>query len=68
MTNPLGPGMRVNNFCAGAFGRDSYGEKLIIAAGTWNGKNWAVAEDESIGLVFAESFEDFDAKRWLVSE
>ena len=34
-------GQTLNGFCAGAFGRDSYDEKIVLA----NGVDWIVVRD-----------------------
>lgn len=62
----FGPGVKLYGFCNGYFGRDSYGEKLIVASGTWNGENYIVAKEESnTGLSFASGFDLETAEEWL---
>jgi len=43
---PIDAGTRLYGFCGGEFGRDSYGEKIVVASGSWNGIGWVVAEED----------------------
>lgn len=43
MTAPLRVGDLLYGFCAGAFGRDSYGERRVEAIGS----DWVVARNDS---------------------
>lgn len=36
-----------SGYCNGYFGRDSYGEKLILATGFINGKRWITVKEDS---------------------
>lgn len=60
--NPLRPGMGVNGFCAGAFGRDSYENRIVEATGP----DWIVTRDENGEAEFVSgddlflAFEDRD--------
>lgn len=60
----LSPGTRIYGFCNGYFGRDSYGDKIIIASGIWNGKPWIVAEEYKEQLQFATGFDIETAIKW----
>jgi len=71
MMSPLSPGMRLHGHCGGAFGRDGYGEKLVVASGVWNSRVWVVAEIRSgstpwLGLASGVTIED--AASWLVPD
>lgn len=56
-------------FCNGYFGRDSYGEKRVVAKGTERGKNWVVVFEEYEGhLLFGEGFSDKDIEGWLTDD
>ena len=57
-------GKKLYGYCNGYFGRDSYGEKTIIAAGSWDGELWVVVK-EHWGLNFANGFDKEDLARWL---
>jgi len=39
------PGEVFEGYCGGEFGRDSYGEKRVVAAGQYNGNVWIVVEE-----------------------
>lgn len=55
-------------FCNGYFGRDSYGNKRVVAKGNERGVNWIVAYDEWEGhLSFGSGFDDEDIERWLAA-
>lgn len=43
------PGDRIMGFCGGMFGRDSYGEKTVVAVG----RDWIVAREEDGTVVLA---------------
>lgn len=52
-------------FCSGYFGRDSYGQKRVVARGNERGHNWMVVWDEwSGGLLFAKGFSIQEAVSW----
>lgn len=56
-------------FCNGYFGRDSYGDKSVVAKGNERGHNWIVAWDEWEGqLLFAEGFSEDDALNWTTDD
>ena len=63
----LTPGTTLYGFCNGFFGRDSYGKKVIVAAGKHDGVNWVVAHDGD-RLLFAKDFDMADTRAWLVEE
>lgn len=59
-------GIKIYGFCGGAFGRDSYDDKIIIASG----ENWIVAKNEKGQNEFA-SFDDIEymeeeIKEWSI--
>lgn len=56
-------GIRIYGYCDGYFGRDSYGEKVIIASG----EDWVVANDWLNNNEFA-SFEDSDDMEELIQD
>lgn len=70
MMSPLSPGTRLHGYCGGAFGRDGYGEKLVIASGVWDGRVWAVVEMPSspAWLGFTSGVTVEDAASWLVPD
>lgn len=41
----VGPGDKLYGYCNGYFGRDSYGDKLVIACGTWGDNTWIVVSE-----------------------
>ena len=41
LANALRVGMVVSGFCGGAFGRDSFGDKLCVGLGEDRGEPWA---------------------------
>lgn len=52
-------------YCNGYFGRDSYGNKRVIAKGTERGSNWMVVYDEWEGrLLFGSGFSHEDVESW----
>ena len=51
---PVEPGDRLYGFCGGAFGRDTYGEKIVLAVG----KDWVVAHENGRPIFAAVSPED----------
>lgn len=65
--NELYPGTTLYGYCNGYFGRDSYGEKRVIASGTYNKQNWVVVEERGY-LNFASGFDDEDVKNWMTEE
>lgn len=71
MMSPLSPGMRLHGFCGGAFGRDGYGEKVVVASGVWNGRVWVVAEIPTYPgpwLGLASGVTVTDAESWLIPD
>jgi hypothetical protein len=46
---PLRVGQTLRGFCGGAFGRESYGDKIIEAIGG----DWVVAREDNGDVVFA---------------
>ncbi|CAN5420982.1 hypothetical protein BH09ACT9_BH09ACT9_00240 [soil metagenome] len=67
MTELSSPGTRLFGYCNGYFGRDSYGEKIIIATGIWRGKVWIVA-DESGHVVTATDVPASLPNEWAEAE
>ncbi len=66
MLDGLGPGVKIYGYCNGYFGRDSYGEKTIVASGSWNNENYIVAKEEGFErLSFASGFDIETAHEWL---
>ena len=51
---PVEPGDRLYGFCGGAFGRDSYAEKVVVAVG----KDWVVAREDGRPIFAAVSPEE----------
>ena len=64
----LATGQKLYGFCNGYFGRDSYGDKTVLASGVSNGRVWAVAEDEYRGVVLATEFNPDLVIGWLQPE
>lgn len=54
MTERIEPGDTLYGFCAGRFGRDSYGEKVVVATG----RDWVVAREDGMP-VFANCSPEF---------
>lgn len=54
--NELAPGATLYGFCSGIFGRDSYADKVVIAAGT----GWLVAKDVSTNSFVLAQGDDVD--------
>lgn len=61
-------GTRIYGFCNGYFGRDSHGDKQIVAAGSWSGDLWAVAVEAGGEFVLATGFTAVLAKEWATPE
>lgn len=63
----MSPGTTLHGYCNGYFGRDSYGEKIVIACGEFNGDLWVVAQ-EGDDLVFASGFPQEVVSEWITPE
>ncbi|QDP45487.1 hypothetical protein SEA_FUZZBUSTER_3 [Microbacterium phage FuzzBuster] len=57
------PGDTLDGFCRGAFGRDSYGAKTVIAAGVRGESIWIVV-DEAGHLLLAQDVTADDIEGW----
>lgn len=71
MALELNPGTVLYGFCNGYFGRDSYGEKTVIASGTWGDTNWVVVTTREFRqnvLLMATGFDTSDLERWKIPE
>ncbi len=67
--NKINIGDTLYGFCNGYFGRDSYGDKRVVAKGNERGRNWIVALDEFEGrLLFAEGFSKDEALNWTTDD
>lgn len=77
MIGRVSPGTKLYGYCNGYFGRDSYGEKTVIALGVYNDNNWAVAEEKYFDMrtdefkthiVYATGFDIEEIEAWTVEE
>lgn len=70
MALELSPGTKLYGFCNGYFGRDSYGEKTVIASGTWDDVNWVVVTTREFRqnvMLMATGFDESDIERWKIN-
>lgn len=63
----IGVGTILYGFCNGYFGRDSYGDKRIVAMGKYDGDRWVVVSEDG-HLFFAEGFSKKQLESWTAEE
>ncbi|UDL16336.1 hypothetical protein SEA_ZOOMAN_52 [Microbacterium phage Zooman] len=64
----LRPGTKLYGYCNGYFGRDSYGDKTVLASGEASGKVWVVVDDEYFGPILGSDFNPDLVIGWIQPE
>jgi hypothetical protein len=65
----VGVGDTLYGFCNGYFGRDSYGDKRVVAVGKEKGTRWVLAWDRWDNcLKLAQGFSKEDLEKWAKEE
>lgn len=67
MNRTMTIGTVLYGFCNGYFGRDSYGEKTVVACGQSNDDLWVVAR-EGQQLLFATGFDAELVSEWMTPD
>ncbi|KZE41442.1 hypothetical protein [Microbacterium sp. T32] len=60
----LSPGDKLYGFCSGYFGRDSYEDKVVLAAGENRGVLWITAVNAHGHILLAQGMSADDVERW----